>query len=200
MYWKGVDVFLPPSPACANFTLMIECTPESSRCHSVLCASPFFKWMYSVKVSLRTVKLFLAQHYREGGRVMGSLCISLEEVIWGNFKRPSVLCLTDCLPTINVHQCGYLFTAKTQYRKFETSIPRKGITWPQSKFPDSCVCVRYLYSHDRSVYSAAGKYVDQSWENKSLTDTWVWKLGMRPRASSFLGIYKWDFRWRVTVV
>ncbi len=25
----------PPSPAWANFTLMMECTPESGRCHSV---------------------------------------------------------------------------------------------------------------------------------------------------------------------
>jgi hypothetical protein len=45
-------------------------------------------------------------------------------------------------------------TAKRQYRQFETNIPRKGI-------------------HDRSAYSAAGKYVDRLWEytHKSLTDT-----------------------------
>jgi hypothetical protein len=29
----------------------------------------------------------------------------------------------------------------------------------------------YTYSYDRSVYSVAGKYVDRSWEYKSLTDT-----------------------------
>jgi hypothetical protein len=27
----------PSSPACADLTLMMECTPESGRCHSVLC-------------------------------------------------------------------------------------------------------------------------------------------------------------------
>jgi hypothetical protein len=27
-----------------------------------------------------------------------------------------------------------------------------------------CVCERFIYSHNRSVYSAAGKYVDRSWE------------------------------------
>ncbi len=32
---KGVGVHPPPSPARANFTLMTECTPESSRCNSV---------------------------------------------------------------------------------------------------------------------------------------------------------------------
>jgi hypothetical protein len=32
---KGLSVHPPPSPAWANFTLMMECTPESSRCYSV---------------------------------------------------------------------------------------------------------------------------------------------------------------------
>jgi hypothetical protein len=35
---------------------------------------------------------------------------------------------------------------------------RKGIARPQSQFPHSCVCGRFLYSHHRSAYSAAGKY------------------------------------------
>ncbi len=39
-----------------------------------------------------------------------------------------------------------------------------------------------IYSHYRSAYSAAGKYVDRSREyiRKSLIDTWLWKLGLRP--------------------
>ncbi len=32
---KGVGVHPPPSSAWSNFTLMMECTPESSRCYSV---------------------------------------------------------------------------------------------------------------------------------------------------------------------
>ncbi len=32
---KGGGRAPPPSPACANFTLVMECTPESSRCYSV---------------------------------------------------------------------------------------------------------------------------------------------------------------------
>jgi hypothetical protein len=32
---KGGGRAPPPSPAWANFTLMMECTPESSRCYSV---------------------------------------------------------------------------------------------------------------------------------------------------------------------
>jgi hypothetical protein len=37
------------------------------------------------------------------------------------------------------------FTAKTQYRKFETIMPRKGIARSQPQFPDSCVFVSSLY-------------------------------------------------------
>jgi hypothetical protein len=53
----------------------------------------------------------------------------------------------------------------------QTNVPRKGIAQPQSQFPHSCVCERFIYYQDRSAYSAAGKYVDRSWEyiNRSLT-------------------------------
>ncbi len=62
-------------------------------------------------------------------------------------------------------------TAKTQYRKIETNIPRKGIARPQSQIPHSCVNERFIYSHDRSAYSSAGKYVDRSWEYINLSQT-----------------------------
>jgi hypothetical protein len=38
----------------------------------------------------------------------------------------------------------------------ETTSPRKGIARPQSQFPHSCVCERFIYFHDGSAYSAAG--------------------------------------------
>ncbi len=41
----------------------------------------------------------------------------------------------------------HFWPAKTQYRKFETNIPRKGIARPQSQFPHSCVWERFIYSH-----------------------------------------------------
>jgi hypothetical protein len=47
-------------------------------------------------------------------------------------------------------------TAKTKCRKFETNIPRKGISGPQSQFPHSCACERFIYSHDGSAFSAGG--------------------------------------------
>jgi hypothetical protein len=46
------------------------------------------------------------------------------------------------------------YTAKNEYRTVETNIPRKGIARPESQFPHTCE--RFIYSHDRSTYSAAG--------------------------------------------
>ncbi len=80
-------------------------------------------------------------------------------------------------------------TAKTQYRKFETNISRKGIAWPESQFPHSCVCGRFIlvYSY-RSVCLICGRKICGPILGiyKSLTDTWMWKLGLRPR-NSFTG-------------
>ncbi len=59
---------------------------------------------------------------------------------------------------------AFLNTAKTQYSKFETNIPSKGIAGPLSQFPHSCVCELFIYSYNRSAYSALGKYEDRSWE------------------------------------
>jgi hypothetical protein len=57
-----------------------------------------------------------------------------------------------------IHQFfSHIITAKTQYRKFETKIPRKGTAQPPSKFLYSCFCERFIYSHDWFAYSAAGK-------------------------------------------
>ncbi len=70
--------------------------------------------------------------------------------------------------------------------KSQLCIPFLGIARPQSQFPHSCVCERFLYSQDRSTYllqqnrQIVGIY-------KSLTGTWVWILGLWPR-NSFSGI------------
>jgi hypothetical protein len=47
------------------------------------------------------------------------------------------------------------YTAKKQYRKFETNTPRKGIARSQSQFPHLCVCERFINSQNRSAFSAA---------------------------------------------
>ncbi len=48
------------------------------------------------------------------------------------------------------------------------------------------LCEIYIFQ-DRSVYFAATKYVDGSWEfYKSLTDTWMWNSGLRPRNNEYI--------------
>jgi hypothetical protein len=43
------------------------------------------------------------------------------------------------------------YTAKTQYRKFETNIPRKGTARLQSQFLYSCFCEKFIHFSDRSA-------------------------------------------------
>ncbi len=45
----------------------------------------------------------------------------------------------------------------TGQRKSHSCIPRKGIVRPQSQFPQSCVCERFIYSQDRSTYFPAAE-------------------------------------------
>jgi hypothetical protein len=88
----------------------------------------------------------------------------------------------------------WIYNAKTQYREFKTNISRKGLARPQFQFLHSCVCERFMYSHDWSAYSAAGKYMDRSWEYINRSQTHECRNCDWVRAISFLGIHKWDFR------
>ncbi len=75
----------------------------------------------------------------------------------------------------------------TLQRKSHLCTPRKWISRPpQSPFPHSCVCERFIYSQDRYTYFSCriGRRIMGIY--KSLTDTWIWKLGLRPR-NSFSG-------------
>ncbi len=91
-------------------------------------------------------------------------------------------------------------TAETQYCKFETNIPRKGIARPQSQFPRSCVCERFIYSHNVVCLFCCRKicgpirgilYINRSQTHES--GNWNWDP-----AIPFLEIHKWGFRSRVT--
>jgi hypothetical protein len=55
---------------------------------------------------------------------------------------------------------GLRHTAETKCRKFETNIPRKGISGPQSQFSHSCVCERIIWV----CLFCRRKYVDRSRE------------------------------------
>ncbi len=65
--------------------------------------------------------------------------------------------ICGCGPILGIYKSPLVrHTAKNQYRKFETNNPRKGIERPRFQFPHSCGCERFIYSHNRSAYSAAG--------------------------------------------
>ncbi len=62
-----------------------------------------------------------------------------------------------------------------------------------SQFLHSYLCERFIYIQDRSAYSAAGKYVDQSWEYINCSQTHEFGNWDRGCAIPRKGIQKWDF-------
>ncbi len=67
----------------------------------------------------------------------------------------------------------------TLQRKSDLCIPFLGIAWPQSQFPHSCACERFIYSQDRFTkphifLRRIGRPIMGIY--KSLTDAWMWKL------------------------
>jgi hypothetical protein len=53
-------------------------------------------------------------------------------------------------------------------RKSHLGIPFLGFARPQSQFPHSCVCERFIYSQDQSTYLAAENKTDRSWKYTSI--------------------------------
>jgi hypothetical protein len=86
----------------------------------------------------------------------------------------------------------------TLQRKSDLCFPRNETARPRSQFPHACIRERFIYSLDRSTYSA--KQAGRSWEYmyKSLTHEWRnWEWG---RAVSFLGIFVSNFLYSVFAV
>jgi hypothetical protein len=61
---------------------------------------------------------------------------------------------------------------------FQLSIPRNETVISKTElqcsvfqFLHSYICEKFIYFQDRSAYSAAGKYVDQSWEYTNRSQT-----------------------------
>ncbi len=87
----------------------------------------------------------------------------------------------------------YQETEATLQRKSHLCIPFLGIVRPQSQFPHSCVYEPFIYSQDRSPYfPAAEKGRSIVGIYKSLTYTWMWKLGLG-HANSFC----WEYLFRI---
>jgi hypothetical protein len=62
------------------------------------------------------------------------------------------------------HMLFFLSFTTTLQINFDFCISRKGTARPLSQFPHSCVCERFIYSHDWSTYFPAAEYADGSWE------------------------------------
>jgi hypothetical protein len=82
----------------------------------------------------------------------------------------------------------------TQYRKFETNIPRKGIAQPQSWFPHSCVCMSDLYI---PTISLPILLQENMWTDPGIMyiahrtlERGIWTKAVQ---FPFLGIHTWNF-------
>ncbi len=60
----------------------------------------------------------------------------------------------------------------TLQRKSYLCVPFLGIAWPQSQYPHSCVCERFIYSQDQSTYFPAAEQTDRSWKYINLSQTY----------------------------
>ena len=85
---------------------------------------------------------------------------------------------TFCLDIFNGPNLTLSNTAKTTCRIFETNIPRKGISGPQSQFPHSCVCEQIIYSLDGSAFSA-GENMWTAWEYINRSQTHEVEIGAK---------------------
>jgi hypothetical protein len=96
-----------------------------------------------------------------------------KELLQFSSLQPSTYSTVCTVNRVSSHERVHLTTAKKQYRKFETNIPKKGIARPQSQFPHACVCGRFLYIPiiGLPILLQEKLYVDRSWEyiNRSQT-------------------------------
>ncbi len=73
----------------------------------------------------------------------------------------------------------FIYALQQQFRLY---IPFLGIARPQSQFPHSCVFERFIFRISLHISSSrTGRHIEGIYN--SLTDTCLWKLGMRPRYS-----------------
>ncbi len=57
---------------------------------------------------------------------------------------------------VNIIHTHTLYTLqRINTENWKKNIPIKGIARPQSQFPHSCACERFIYSHNRSAFSDA---------------------------------------------
>jgi hypothetical protein len=76
--------------------------------------------------------------------------------------------------------------------KIRNKYSQKRNCWPpQSQFPHSCVCERFIYSQDRSAYSAAGNMWTEP-RNIQIAHKHM-NVEIGTEATQFQGVHQWDF-------
>ena len=86
-------------------------------------------------------------------------------------------------------------TAKTQYRKVETNIPRKrNCVASVPIFIFMCLWAIYLFPHLVCLFCCRKICRPVLGIYKSLADTWTCECGNRDWDRAVLGIHKWNFR------
>jgi hypothetical protein len=131
-----------------TFTFVIIKNIAAVRLLLMLCT--FEKTLLQIKILENSVRYVLWVGCHLSSTAYSNECIIYVDLNDTATKRS----ITQFKRHITLHHITY--TAKTKCRKFETNIPRKGISGPQSQFPHSCVCELIIYSHDGSACSAGG--------------------------------------------
>ncbi len=136
--------------------------------------------------------------WQPDGRLMTVGCnriepLPLSDLVFFFFVEVNAHFIKHCL--INRHSFTriYLFLVTALQRNSDLCIPRKGTVRPQSQFPHSCVCERFIYSHGWSTYFPAAEEADRSWEYINRTqkhDCRNWDCG---HVVPFLGLYVSNF-------
>ncbi len=124
------------------------------------------------------------------------------EFLWLQTRRVHWLAIANFLCTFHhdhifISSCRGCSQTVLQ-RRCDFCIPRNQTARPQSQFPHSCICERftifppwvYLFSCNRIGRPIVGIC-------KSLTETWMWKLGLRPLSLISGNTYFWEYLFRV---
>ncbi len=126
---------------------------------------------------------------------MTTFCIAFDESFLSTICPVTIITMmkkkVEENPADVVHRVIYYWSQHCN-EKYHLCFPRKGIAWPQPHFPHSCVSVSDLYIRiSPHIFLQQNRQTDPG-NIYSITDTWMWKLGLRQR-NSFSGNICFEF-------